>query len=253
MNRRAFAGTLGGAGFGPNAPARYFAADRFLLRNGSQLPRLHDYLGRFLLPAIEGARAGRALVLEAFAAPHMPELMVIQPLASLDQLHSLQDGVRTAALESAFDELDSHPDGPFEQLDASLLEAAPYSPAADFGSLTPWPGVVERRVYHSPSWRSLLALHERFAGPEIAIFHRCGIRPFFYASTRLGADLPNLTYLIPFDNLAAREHAWTVFAHDEEWKRVREESVRAHGQVNARMSISLYKPAPYCRARNAAG
>ncbi len=251
MNRRAFAGTLGGAGFGQNTPARYFAADRFLLRNGSQLPRLHHYLSRHLLPAIEGVRAARALVLEAIAAPHMPELMVIQPLASLDQLHSLQDTVRTAALESAFDDLDSHADGPFEQLDASLLEAAPYSPAVDFGSLAPWPGVVERRVYHSPSWRSLAALHDRFAGPEIAIFHRCGIHPFFYASTRMGAGLPNLTYLIPFENLAAREQAWTAFANDEEWKSVREESVRAYGQVNARMSISLYKPAPYCRVRSA--
>ena len=37
-------------------------------------------------------------------------------------------------------------------------------------------------------------------------------------------------YLIPFDSLAAREKAWNAFAADEEWIRVRKESIDRKGR-----------------------
>jgi hypothetical protein len=91
----------------------------------------------------------------------------------------------------------------------------------------------------------LTALHERFSGPEIKIFHRTGIHPLFYSSTVFGPAIPNLTYLIPFDNLAEREKAWAAFGGDPEWTKVRAESIAKHGQISSIIQISLYKAAPY--------
>lgn len=127
-----------------------------------------------------------------------------------------------------------------------LLQATDYSPepAAD-AAPRKTQRVFELRQYHSPTWNQLAALHERFAGPEIKIFHRCGIHPVFYSSTLFGPNMPNLTYLIPFDSLDAREKAWAAFGADPEWQKVRKESIDRHGQISSIIQISLYKATPY--------
>jgi len=100
------------------------------------------------------------------------------------------------------------------------------------------------RVYHASSGTVLRALHERFAGPETKIFARSGIHPVLYSSTIIGPDMPNLTYLIPFDSLAAREKAWDAFNTDSEWLKVREESNK-NGQLVSVSNISIYPAVAY--------
>jgi hypothetical protein len=56
------------------------------------------------------------------------------------------------------------------------------------------------------------ALAEEFAG----IFPKAGIRPLLTTS-----DGPNLTYLIPFENLTARDRAWTAVNADPKWSGAR--------------------------------
>ena len=91
----------------------------------------------------------------------------------------------------------------------------------------------------------MLALHERFAGRVIRIFHRCGIHPVLYTSTLIGPNMPHLTYLIPFESLDAREKAWNAFGADPEWIKVRKDSIDKHGQISSVIQISLYKATPY--------
>lgn len=88
-------------------------------------------------------------------------------------------------------------------------------------------------------------MHERFAGPEIGIFHRSGIHPILYGDTLVGPDMPNLTYLIPFASLADREKAWDNFAADPEWVKARAESVARGGEIVAEISATLWRPAPF--------
>jgi hypothetical protein len=130
-------------------------------------------------------------------------------------------------------------------MSSTLLEAAEYSPEIASIETAKKPRVFELRTYHSPTWRQLGALHQRFAGREIPIFHRNGIHPLLYTSTVFGANLPNLTYLIPFEDLAAREKAWTAFGADEEWIKVRKESVAKDGEIASVIQISLLRATAY--------
>jgi hypothetical protein len=57
--------------------------------------------------------------------------------------------------------------------------------------------------------------------------------------------MPNLTYITPFDNLAAREKAWEAFAADPEWIKVRKESIDKHGQISSVIQIAVYRAAAY--------
>ena len=224
---------------------RFYALESFKLKAGTQLPRLHEHFGKTLVPKIASLWSGPKIFLEALIAPHMPQIAVIYGFSSLDELWSVHGkSLADPDLMKAYEALDSGPEPSFETLDTTLLEAAPYSPeiaAVPAGKAR----IFELRVYHSPTFRQLTALHQRFSGPEIEIFHRVGIHPILYCSTLIGPNIPNLTYLIPFENLAVREKAWTAFAADPEWVKVRKESIDRSGQVSSLQNISLWKATDY--------
>ena len=67
----------------------------------------------------------------------------------------------------------------------------------------------------------------------------------FYASTLIGPNIPNLTYLIPFDSLAAREKAWDAFSADPDWIKARNESIEKFGQIVSVSDIAIYRATPY--------
>ena len=96
-----------------------------------------------------------------------------------------------------------------------------------------------------PSHRDDRARQSISPGPEIKLFHRFQINPILYSSTLIGPNMPNLTYLIPFESLAHRESAWTAFAADPEWIKLRKESIDKHGQMSAVQNISLWKATDY--------
>jgi hypothetical protein len=224
---------------------KYYLLQAYTLKNGTQLPGLHEFVSKTLLPAMNEVHRGPKIYLEAVIAPHLPQLLAIHGFESLDQMEGVKKVVeRESGAEEAF-----------ENLTETLLEAADYSPEivapAAPAPATPAPAgrIFELRVYHSPTWRQLRALHERFAGPEIKIFHRSGVQPLFYSSTAIGANMPNLTYLIPFESLAAREKAWAAFGADPEWAKVRQESVEKHGQIASVIQIALYRAAGYSPVR----
>lgn len=229
-------------------PPRYFLLESYLLKNGSQAQRLASYF--------QTARVGRAgrlqtvapvLVLEALVAAHMPQMLAVSAFGSLEEIAAMKRKLREdAQAREALASWETGDEAAYEELNETVLEAAEYCPplpqAAPAGSgLNKTPRVFELRTYHSPTERQLRALHERFAGPEIRIFHRSGIHPILYSSTLIGANKPNLTYLIPFDDLAAREKAWAAFGADPEWVKVRAESVAKSGQISSVIQMSLFK------------
>ncbi len=238
------------------ATPRYFLLESYLLKNGSQPQRLAAY--------IQTARIGMAsrlqtvapaLVLEALVAAHMPQVLSVSTFASFEELTAMKRKFREdGPAREEMDRWEAEDEAPYEELNETVLEAAEYCPPLPAAATPPdnagkAPRVFELRTYHSPTTRQLRALHERFAGPEIKIFHRSGIHPVLYSSTLIGANKPNLTYLIPFDDLAAREKAWASFGADPEWVKVRAESVAKSGQIASVIQMSLFKAAAYSPIR----
>ena len=229
----------------------FYMLETFYLQQGAQVPRMHDYLSKVALPALQRVKYnGPVIFLESLVAPHMPQLIAVYGFQSLEELWGVHTRIsQDSELVKNFEQWDSG-DAPFEHVSNTLLQAADYSPEIVTPSEPPkTPRLFELRVYHSPTWRQLKALHERFAGPEIQIFHRVGVNPVLYTSTLFGANMPNLTYLIPFESLAAREKAWEAFAADPEWIKVRKESIEKHGQMSSIIQISLFKATTYSPVR----
>jgi hypothetical protein len=218
------------------------------LKAGSQVPRMHEYFTKVAIPGLQRAKhTGPIICLEALVAPHMPQVAAVYGYQTLEDMWNIRSrAIHDAETKKAFDEWESGAEAAYEQQSNTLLEATDYSPEIVSPAERPkTPRIFELRVYHSPTWRQLSALHERFAGPEMQIFHRVGVHPILYTSTLIGPNRPNLTYLIPFDNLAAREKAWDAFASDPEWVKVRKDSIERHGQISSVIQISLFKATAY--------
>lgn len=229
---------------------RFYVLEQYFLEQGTQPGRINEFFSKALLPAMDRVHKGPRIVLDAVMAPHMPQVAAIIGLESCDQVWSLSKALfADKDFARAYDQWESG-EPPFVSASASLLEATDYSP-----EIVPpekplaAPRYFELRVYHSPTSRQLKFLHERFSGAETKIFHRVGIHPVLYSSTVFGTSRPNLTYLIPFDSLAAREKAWAAFSADEEWIRVRKESIDHGGQISISSQISLYRAMPYSPIR----
>ncbi len=235
----------------PGKRTSFFLLENYYLKNGTQPGRIHDFFSQARLPALNKVHSGPKIFLEALVASHMPQAAVILGFQSLDEMPALgakldADKDYTRALET----WESAPEQPYEHMSATLLAATNYCPEVKPLAEPPKsPRIFELRVYHSPTWRQLKALHERFAGPEVRIFQRVGVHPILYSSTMIGPSLPNLTYVIPFATLAEREKAWSAFGADPEWVKVRKESIERHGQISSVMQISLYRATPYSPIR----
>ena len=82
--------------------------------------------------------------------------------------------------------------------------------------------VFQLRTYESHSLaKAQKKIHMFNEGGEIALFRTCGLNPVFFGSTLAGPRMPNLTYMVGFDNEAAQGAAWKTFGAHPEWKRIR--------------------------------
>ena len=61
--------------------------------------------------------------------------------------------------------------------------------------------------------------------------------------------MPNLVYLTPFSDLAAREKAWAAFGADPDWQKVRKESVEKSGEIVSEIEVAFYKATSYSPVR----
>lgn len=110
---------------------------------------------------------------------------------------------------------------PFQEVERWLLLAFKEMPKVETPVTNPG-RVFQLRIYESPSLKTGQKKIEMFndAG-EIKIFREVGLAPVFFGEALYGAKLPNLTYMLAFENEAALKAAWGRFGQHPEWKKLR--------------------------------
>jgi hypothetical protein len=260
MDRRLFLGMMGAAGvaaragFGQKADggkSRIFVQQNYFLKGGTQGARLTEYMSKTYLPTLGKLHSGPTLVLDATLAPYLPQVTVLTGYDSVDQAWGIRAKLSAdKELEAATDAWESGPEPPFENTSSALLENGDYVPP--LAALDPppkAPRVFEMRVYHAPTWKHLRGLQWRFSEGEMQILAKCGATPILIATTAVGPDTPNLTWITTFEDEAARDKAWSAFSADPDWLKLSQESTRRYGPNPTIRQIRLYRSAAYSPIR----
>jgi len=204
-------------------PNTYLELKTWRLHNSSenQAARLAEYLEAGLMPALK--QAGGALV-GAFSNLIGPDGPYYVSLSQFSSLAAFQESVEHLASDGAHQgelkKLSSASQFPFVRVESSLLRSFDILPSAviaDQDEKRP-ARIFELRTYESPSFFALARKVGMFNNGEAQIFERLQMRPVFFGETIVGPRQPNLTYMLSFDSLAARDSLWRAFGSDPAWK-----------------------------------
>jgi hypothetical protein len=267
MDRRHFvkaglaAGAAGAAG--ALAPARLAAAsadDRhwyelrtYETRSDLAPNRLRTFLQGHMIPALRRAGAGPV---GAFT----PEAgMLGQSLTLLFHYKSAADALEAprrleadAAYAAALRAFEGDAQPPFVRYEARLMRAFAGHPAVEVpaGDASRPPRLFELRTYESRNAETLANKIDMFDQAEIALFRALGMAPVFFGENVFGARLPSLTYMITFDDMAARTKAWATFRTHPEWQRIqRDPRWVVPGGITTVTSAVFLNPLPFSEIR----
>jgi hypothetical protein len=101
------------------------------------------------------------------------------------------------------------------------------------------------RIYESHSEMAGRKKVEMFNTAELALFRRSGMEPVFFGQTIIGPNMPNLTYMLSFKDIAAKEAGWKTFAGSPEWAKLKTTPGFTDKEIVFRITNLMLVPAPY--------
>lgn len=245
----AAAGPTAGGAVAP-AAREYYELRRYHLRRGPRQGVFENYLEKAWLPAMKRLGIGPIGVFHVMVGPGSPSVYVLIPYPSMEAFASVGARLREdAEYRAAAAEAGGAPasDPVYQRVESSLLGSIASVPRIEVpAQKREGRGrIFELRVYESHSKRANLKKIEMFDIGETALFRRTGLTPVFFGEALIGGRLPNLTYLLVFDDLAARDRAWRTFAGDPEWKTLSSTPGFTDPEIVTDISNQLLRPAGY--------
>ena len=67
---------------------------------------------------------------------------------------------------------------------------------------------------------SVILRRRMFDQGELDLFRRCGMAPVFMGTAVFGTWIPNITYMLSFENDEARRDGWDMFVRHPEWRQM---------------------------------
>lgn len=147
-------------------------------------------------------------------------------------------------LENGADFINAPADKPaYQRMESSLMIAFTGMPHLDT-PVSSSTRVFQLRTYESSSVKFGQKKIEMFneAG-EIQIFRECGMKPVFFGETLIGDKMPNLTYMLGFENEEAQRAGWDKFGAHPDWRRI--SSLPEYKNTVSGVTNILLKPASY--------
>jgi hypothetical protein len=102
--------------------------------------------------------------------------------------------------------------------------------------------VYEIRTYESNNAKTLARKIRMFDEGESALFAKIGMTNVFFGETIAGTNMPNLTYMVGYDDLAHREKVWAAFVAHPEWKKMLAQPGVSDAEIVSNITNSIVRP-----------
>ncbi|HUE65283.1 MAG TPA: NIPSNAP family protein [Rhizomicrobium sp.] len=227
----------------------YYQLRRYQL-SSAQAGGAADYFSNALVAALNRMQISPVGVFNASIGLTTPAPYLLMPCLSLETLAKVDENLMadTDYQKAARPFLTaSAAQRSFVSMDTSLLQAFEKMPRLTLpeAAIARKPRIYEIRTYESPSERDHELKIEQMQAGESDIFKSVGAWPVFFADTLVGSRLPKLTYMLGYENLAARERVWAAFAAAPAWKALSTEPRYAFEGLVSNITNEILTPTPY--------
>src|SRR5579883_2990755 len=195
------------------------------LHRGPKQKLFDDYYKNAAIPALGRAGIGPVGVFSVMIGPESPDMYVLLTHKSPEYFVTYRDRLRADPeyLKAGAEFLNAPATDPaYVRVESWLMGAIEGVPKIEVpaGAAQNKPRIFELRRYGNHSKRANQKKIEMFNIGELAIFRRAGLQPVFFGETLVGSRMPNLTYMLTFEDMAAHDKSWNAFGSDPEWKKL---------------------------------
>lgn len=241
MNRREFLGASTVAAMALAAPGRSDGAARgpkallelrtYRFASPAKQKAFEEFLAAAMVPALNRAGIQPVGVFRMLAAdnPKMlkedsTDLLVLLPHATLESVITLNDRLLAdAEYTKAGAAVINAPqkDPAYARMEVNLFIGFDECPGVETPAKAP-SRLFQLRIYEAHTEeRCRMKVRMFNEGGEIAIFRRVGMNPVFFGHAIAGTKMPNLTYMLGFDDEAAMKKGWAAFLADPAWTKLK--------------------------------
>jgi hypothetical protein len=205
------------------ANRQFIELRRYHLLPGAKQRTFSTFVGNVAIPAMNRAGVGRVGAFTVVYGENAPSMLLVLTHQSLDSMVALRERLANDAayVRDGAAVLDAPLSDPaFVRVESTVLRAIEAMPAVEpsAGAEKATPRIFELRTYESHSDKAALNKLKMFNAGEVPIFRKTGLTPVFFGETVAGAKMPSLNYMLTFENMAARDAAWSAFSQDPDWK-----------------------------------
>ncbi|MEM7363835.1 MAG: NIPSNAP family protein [Pseudomonadota bacterium] len=134
-------------------------------------------------------------------------------------------------------------DAAYSEMSSTLMRAFDGTPSLQRPATGP-DRIFQLRIYENPTLAALYKKIEMFHAGELEIFNDVGLSRVFFGETLVGPRLPNLTYMLSFENMDAMNTAWRTFIDDPRWKALSGKEEYSDSLLIRKITNVLLRPLP---------
>lgn len=211
---------LGATGETTMSEQEYYEHRTYHLLPGDRRGAIHEYLEKAAIPAWNRHGVGPVGV---FTGVYGGEWTTLEVLLTHPNLESVVSASVALGADPEYHKagagfVDTPANAPkFVRYESCLMRAFTGMPTLEVPEKKD--RIFEIRTYESHSVKFAKKKVQMFnEGGEIAIFRETGLDPVFFGETLVGSRLPNLTYMLVFDDMADHDASWANFIGNDKWK-----------------------------------
>ena len=247
-----YTGTRSGEAAGDSPRNAFYGLLHFYMRSGNQVDRTTQYLKNVYLPAARRAGLGPVGFFSPIVGERSPFILSMASYPSWASIETFNfKFADDKEFQKGYDEFNNIQDPPYVRMESTLLMAFDGMPTL---AVPPDDGkrparIFEMRTYESVNDKASARKVKMFEDGEMGIFRRLGMTPVFFARTISGRNLPSLTYMLTFDDLASREKLWGSFGADPEWRKLRAQPGLSDAEIVSNITNAILRPLPFSPIR----